>query len=55
MLIVRKLLLVTCLGFAGNLIQLFDHEYRLERKELKRLAFSLKSVIKLFFILIFVA
>ena len=47
-LIVRNLLSLTYLGFVGSLLQLFNKEHWLEKKELKSSAFSLKSVIKRF-------
>ena len=47
-LIVRNLLTVTYLRFVGSLLQSFNKEHSLEKKELKSYAFSLKSVIKRF-------
>ena len=47
-LIVRNLLSVTYLRFVGSLLQFFNKEHWLEKKELKSSAFSLKSVIKQF-------
>ena len=47
-LILRHLLSITYLGFVGRLLQLFNKVHWLEKKELKSLASSLKSVIKRF-------
>ena len=47
-LIVHNLLSVTYLRFVGSLLQFFNEEHWLEKKELKSSAFSLKSVIKWF-------
>ena len=47
-LIVRNLLSVTYQIFVESLLQFFNKEHWLEKKELKSLAFSLKSVIKRF-------
>ena len=45
-LIVRNLSSVTYLEFVGRLLQFFNKEHWLQKKELKSSAFSLKSVIK---------
>ena len=47
-LIVRNLLSVTYLRLLGSLLQVFNKEHWLEKKELKSSAFSKKSVIKRF-------
>ena len=47
-LIVRNLSSVTYLRFVGSLLQFFNKDHRLEKKELKSSVFSLKSVIKQF-------
>ena len=47
-LIVRNLLSVTYLIYVGSLLQFFNKEHWLEKKELKSSAFSLKSIIKRF-------
>ena len=52
-LIVRNLLSVTYLRFVGSLLQFFNKEHSLEKKEMKSSAFSLKSVISLNLFLFF--